>query len=166
MNSTARTESESVKSNSAVNAASTEDAIVSISRPLLLTHPSTLELRFDLTTRPGVDLAEGFIFAIAEFTSDRGERLFIGAPRDIAVSETGVPKLPLMATSFAIKRFKQKGFKFPLLPNMSGTFTKVHIAVIGTKGDPISAYDLPVQLRIGKHGWEKNAQSGGTSKSG
>jgi hypothetical protein len=145
---------------------STEDAVVSISRPVLLTHPTSLELRFDLTTRSGVDLAEGFIFAIAEFTTDQGERQFIGAPRDIAVSEAGVPKLPLKATSFAIKRFKQKGFKFPIRANISGTFTKLHIAVIGTKGNPISAYDLPVQLRIGKHGWEKNAQSGGTSKSG
>ena len=144
----------------------TEEAIVSIGRPVLLTHPTSLELRFDLTTRSGVDLAEGFIFAIAEFTTDQGERQFIGAPRDIAVSETGIPKLPLRATSFAIKRFKQKGFKFPIHANISGTFTKLHIAVIGTKGDPISAYDLPVQLRIGKHGWEKNAQSGGTSKSG
>jgi hypothetical protein len=145
---------------------STEDAVVSISRPVLLTHPTSLELRFDLTTRSGVDLAEGFIFAIAEFTTDQGERQFIGAPRDIAVSESGIPKLPLKATSFAIKRFKQKGFKFPIRANISGTFTKLHIAVIGTKGNPISAYDLPVQLRIGKHGWEKNAQSGGTSKSG
>ena len=164
--STAIADARSAKTNLNTKPESTEDAVVSISHPVLLTHPTALELRFDLTTRSGVDLAEGFIFAIAEFTTDQGERQFIGAPRDIAVSETGTPKLPLKATSFAIKRFKQKGFKFPFRANVSGTFTKLHIAVIGTKGNPISAYDLPVQLRIGKHGWEKNAQSGGTSKSG
>ncbi|MBM4250859.1 MAG: hypothetical protein FJ146_02710 [Deltaproteobacteria bacterium] len=143
-----------------------EEAIVAIGRPNLLTHPNSLELKFDLTTRPGVDFVEGYIFAVAEFTSDQGEKLFIGAPKDIAVSDKGVPTQPLKATSFAIKRFKQKGLKFPLIPNKTGTFTKVHIAVIGTQGQAISSYDLPVKLHIGKQGWDKSPRTGGAAKSG
>lgn len=143
-----------------------EEAIVAIGRPSLLTHPNSLELKFDLTTRPGVDFVEGYIFAVAEFTSDQGEKLFIGAPKDIAVSDKGIPTQPLKATSFAIKRFKQKGLKFPLIPNKTGTFTKVHIAVIGTQGQAISSYDLPVKLHIGKQGWDKSPRTGGAAKSG
>jgi hypothetical protein len=143
-----------------------EEAIVAIGRPILVTHATTLELKFDLTTRPGVDFVEGYIFAVAEFTSDQGDKLFVGAPRDIAVSDKGVPTQPLKATSFAIKRFKQKGLKFPLIPNRTGTFTKVHIAVIGAQGQAISSYDLQVKLHIGKQGWDKGPRTGGAAKSG
>jgi hypothetical protein len=143
-----------------------EEAVVGIGRPVLLTHLNSLELKFDLTTRPGVDFADGYIFAVAEFISDQGEKLFIGAPKDIAVSDKGVPTQPLKATSFAIKRFKQKGLKFPLIPNKFGTFTKVHIAVIGNQGQAISSYDLQVKLHIGKQGWEKGLKTNGAAKSG
>ena len=143
-----------------------EAAIVSVSHPAIITKPESLELKFDLTTRSGVERAEGFIFAIAEFVTDKGERLFIGAPKEIEVTPTGEPKQPLRATPFAIRRFKQKEFKFPIASGKFGIFTKVHIAVIGSNGSPISSFDLPVDFRIGKNGWENSTRNHSASKPG
>lgn len=133
------------------------DNAVVIGHPKVEMQATKLDLHFDLTSKSSTGLVEGYIYAVAEFTTDTGEHLFIGAPGEIQVSPSGVPGEPKKAASFAIRRFKQKHFTFPIVKGKAGMFTRVHIAVLDRSGSSRSAIDLPVQIRIGKSGGSESA---------
>ncbi len=131
---------------------------VTVSNPVLSAGSNALELQFDLTNKSENDRAEGFIWAVAEFKTDQGERIFIGAPKEIQVQDEGEPKLPQKSSSFNIRRFKKKGFSFPFVKGKSGVFTGVKIGVMNRSGDDKTTYKVPVEIRVGKRSAEGDGE--------
>ncbi len=123
---------------------------VTVSNPVLSAGSNALELQFDLTNKSESDRAEGFIWAVAEFKTDQGEHIFIGAPKEIEVLNDGEPKMPTKSASFNIRRFKKKGFSFPFVKGKSGVFTGVKIGVMNRSGEDKTTYKVPVEIRVGK----------------
>jgi hypothetical protein len=121
---------------------------VSVSNPVLEAKDTALQLRFDLTSK-ATSKVEGYIWAVAEFQADSGERLFIGAPGNIGVKADGEPTYPQRSALFAIRRFKQKVFSFPYLKDKSGTFVGVKIGVMERSGEGKTTYSVPVKIPIG-----------------
>lgn len=140
---------------------------VTVSNPVLSAGSNALELEFDLTNKSENDRAEGFIWAVAEFKTDQGEKIFIGAPSGIQVQPDGEPKLPTKSASFNIRRFKKKGFSFPFVKDKSGVFTSVKIGVMSRDGEDKTTYNVPVEIRVGKRSAEGDGEDqSGEAKSG
>jgi hypothetical protein len=127
-----------------------ETSNVSVSNPVLSAGSNALELQFDLTNKSVSERAEGYVWAVAEFRTDQGERIFIGAPGEIQVQEDGEPKLPTKSASFNIRRFKKKGFTFPFVKGKPGMFTGIRIGVMDRSGEDRTTYNVPVEIRVGK----------------
>lgn len=156
---------------SAAGAATTDAAeeggAVTVSNPVLAAGSNALEMEFDLTNKSENDRAEGFIWAVAEFKTDQGEKIFIGAPSGIQVQPDGEPKLPTKSASFNIRRFKKKGFSFPFVKDKSGVFTSVKIGVMSRDGEDKTTYNVPVEIRVGKRSAEGDGEDqSGEAKSG
>lgn len=133
---------------------STREPAVVVGNPVIATTPRALELRFDLTSKDATGRIEGYIYAVAEFKPDKGDRIFIGAPIDIQVTEAGEPAFPLKSVLFAIRRFKQKSFSFPLPKGASGTFTGVQIGVLDRTGSNRTTYKVPIKIHTGANSKE------------
>lgn len=127
-----------------------EELAVAVGNPVLEASGNALELRFDLTSKASQDRAEGYVWAVAEFTADDGQKMYIGAPSSIQVKADGEPTYPQRSAIFGIKRFKKKIFSFPLIKEKAGTFTGVRIGVMDRNGTNKTTYNVPVQIRVGK----------------
>lgn len=139
------------------------EASVVVGNPVLEAGPAALELRFDLTSKSGQDRAEGYVWAVAEFTTDAGKKIYIGAPSAIQVKEDGEPSFPQRSAIFGIRRFKKKIFSFPLVKDTAGTFTGIRIGVMDRTGGNRTTYNVPVEIKIGKGG---TTDEGGTETPG
>lgn len=128
-----------------------EPAVV-VGNPVLESKSNALQLDFDLTSKSTNDRVEGYIYAVAELTTDKGEKLYIGAPSEIQVKEDGEPRFPLKSALFGIKRYKKKSFSFPLEPGRTGIVTRVKIGVMDRSGSSKSTYNVPVEIRVGDKG--------------
>lgn len=153
---------------SSAGAAASGEANVVVGNPVLEAGPAALELRFDLSSKSGQDRAEGFVWAVAEFTTADGKKLYIGAPSAIQVKDDGEPSFPQRSAIFGIRRFKKKVFSFPLIKDVSGTFTGIRIGVMDRTGGNRTTYNVPVEIKIGKGGasGESGAEPEGGSQSG
>ncbi len=145
----------------AAKAEETDQSSVVVSNPVLAAGAAALDLQFDLTNKSDAERVEGFIWAVAEFKTDQGETLFIGAPAEIGVQADGEPEHPTKSALFNIRRFKKKGFSFPFIKNKPGMFTGVKIGVTDRSGANKTTYKVPVEIRVGK----RSAKDGGGSSS-
>jgi len=133
---------------------------ISITNPVIQAAGATIELRFAIGNKSGKSRVEGYLWAVAEFRTDKGERLYIGAPSAIQVGPGGEPRQPLNSIYFSIHRYKKKSFVFPLIKDRVGTFTSVRIGVMDRSGVRKMTYDIPAGIRIGKsdvHGGKPSA---------
>ena len=137
------------KSDAAVTASPSQapNTIV-VGNPVIESAPNALQLRFDLTNKSN-DRAEGYIWAVAAFKTDKGELSYIADPPGLVISPTGEPESPLKTSNFGIRHFKKISFSFPV-KGQAGTFTGIRIGVTDKKGQNRSTYNVPVEIRVGK----------------
>ena len=126
--------------------------------------PQGLELRLELTNKSSSRRVEGYIYAVAEFTSDSGEHLFIHSPKDLMFDAAGVVVNPHKAALFGIRRFTDKRFSFATPTGKKGGFASVRVELFGRNDASRSGYVLPVpsapglpleQSRVAKTGAPK-----------
>jgi hypothetical protein len=128
--------------------AGTGDVLVTVGNTTLEKGSNGVALHFDLANRSTRTRAEGYIWAIAEFVGDDGQKYFIGAPRELKLNANGDPTNPEKATYFGIKRFKKQSFNFPLIKGRSGTFTAVRIGIMDLSGEGRRSYRLSTEVRV------------------
>jgi hypothetical protein len=139
---------------------------VIVGNPVLEKGDTALELHFDLTNKSESDKADGYVWAIAEFVTTDGQRLFIGAPTEVGASATGEPTYPQRSASFSIRRYKKKSFTFPYVKGKAGTFTTVRIGIMERSGGGRMIYNVPVEVQVGAKGAAKPASTDATPKPG
>ncbi len=132
----------------AANAPAGEKSQVSVGNPVIQTAADSLQLNFDLTNKSG-DRAEGYIWAVAAFTNDKGEVSYIADPPSIGVKADGEPSELQKSSNFGIRRFKKMSFSFPVAKEQSGTFTGIKIGVTDKTGAHRMTYNVPVEIKIG-----------------
>lgn len=126
------------------------ESIISVTNPVLEPKGGELELRFDLTNRSSKARAEGYLWAVAEFKTDEGKTIYVGAPTGIDVNERGEPRNPRLSASFGIRHFKRKSFTFPYAKGRTGTFTAIRISVMDKTGADRTTYNVPIDIRVPK----------------
>jgi hypothetical protein len=126
----------------------TGDVLVTVGNTTLEKGQNGVALHFELANRSTRTRAEGYIWAIAEFVADDGQKYFIGAPRELKLGANGDPTNPEKATYFGIKRFKKQSFNFPLIKGRPGTFTAVRIGIMDLSGEGRRSYRLSTEVRV------------------
>jgi hypothetical protein len=121
---------------------------VTVGNAVLEKAPNGVSLHFELANRSSRTRAEGYIWAVAEFVGDDGQKYFIGSPRELKLNSNGEPSNPEKATYFGIKRFKKQSFQFPVLKGRSGTFTAVRIGIMDLSGEGRRLYRLSTEVRV------------------
>lgn len=124
------------------------EVLISITNPVIEPKVNELELRFDLTNRSGQARAEGYLWAVAEFQTVDGRKVFLGAPSEIDVNESGEPRNPQLSASFGIKHYKKKSFSFPYSKQSPGIFTAIRIGVMDKSGSDRTTYHVPIDIRV------------------
>ena len=137
-----------VASASSQQGASGSESFVSVGNTALERSPHGISLNFELTNRSTKTRTEGYIWAIAEFSGDDGQRQFVGAPRELKLSANGEPINPEKATYFGIKRFKKQSFQFSLMKGRPGVITSVRIGVMDLSGERRKTHRLSTELRV------------------
>ncbi len=123
---------------------------VTVAKPVVEVSRDKLDLRFDLISSMASGKAQGFVYGVAEFKTDSGEKLLIVAPEAVATRANGEGANLKKAVSFAIRRFKQQNLSFSFDPAKTGFFTNVQIHVLTPDTSVVNTYNVPVQIRIGK----------------
>jgi hypothetical protein len=126
----------------------TGDVLVTVGNTTLEKGSNGVALHFELANRSTRTRAEGYIWAIAEFVGDDGQKYFIGAPRELKLNANGDPTNPEKATYFGIKRFKKQSFNFPMVKGRSGTFKAVRIGIMDLSGEGRRSYRLSTEVRV------------------
>lgn len=124
------------------------DLTVTVDNATLERGSNFVSLHFELANRSTHLRAEGYIWAVAEFIGEDGQKIFLGAPRHLKLNAGGDPSNPAKATYFGIKRFKKQSFNFPIPKGRPGTFTAVRIVVMDLTGEHRKAYRLTTELRV------------------
>lgn len=138
----------SEKSTKETEAKKNLEGLISITNPVIEPKANELELRFDLTNKSARARAEGFLWAVAEFQTGDGRKVFLGAPAEIDVNETGEPRNLARSASFGIKHFKKKSFSFPYAKYSPGIFTAIRIGVMDKSGTDRTTYHVPIEVRV------------------
>jgi hypothetical protein len=147
--STAGTANTAGKGGTSAPSKTSEGPSVLIENPVLESASNSLELRFDIKNKLSSARAEGYVWAVAEFKTDKGKVIYIGAPTGIEVRADGEPTYPRKSNKFAVRYFKRKKFSFPVNISEPGTFTGIRIGVMGNVGDERMIYKVPVNIRAG-----------------
>ena len=134
--------------NSPQQVTSGSETFVSVGNATLERSQHGVALNFELTNRSTKSRTEGYIWAIAEFTGDDGQRQNFGAPRELKLSANGEPTNPEKATYFGIKRFKKQSFHFSLAKGRPGVITGVRIGVMDLSGERRKTHRLSTELRV------------------
>jgi hypothetical protein len=129
--------------------AALKESPIKIDNPVLELGTRALELRFDIRSR-GNARAEGYVWAVAEYKTDSGKNLYIGAPPSIEVQANGEPLFPKKSNKFAVRYFKRKKLSFPIDKKEPGTFVGIKIGVMSNTGDDRMNYKVPVNIRTDK----------------
>jgi hypothetical protein len=129
---------------------SASGAPILVGNPVVESGGSGLQVRFDLTNKSG-RRAEGYIWGVASFKSDKGEVTYIVDPPTLGVKTDGEVADPSRSANFGIRKFKKMSFNFPVDKGLNGTFTGIKIGVTDKSGANRTTYNVPVEIKIGRN---------------
>lgn len=114
---------------------------------VLIKQGKIINLSLDMMNQNQEKKIEGFLWVIAEYTYQNGDKVLMNSPDSVEMDASGKgPKNPQQSSSFAIKRFKRKSFHFRLPKDDPGELTKLTLGIVDKLG--MSQREIPLTINL------------------